>query len=459
MKKPPFPRWLTQLTKTFPTRLFRTDPATLELHSKDGWFATAMPQVVAFPRTKQDVSALLAFASQHRIPVTPRGAGRGYVGSAIPVKGGIALSSEKLDRILELSPTDAVAIVQPGVNVGHLKASAEAVGFTYPPDPASFRDNSIGGNIATNAGGPRCLKYGVTKHYVLGLEVVLPNGTIVQTGGRTHKNKVGFDLTSLFIGSEGMLGFVTEATLRLIPTPPQRAVIVAAFANAPQAAATVGAIFQAGFLPAALEIADALTLRAARAYTKNVPPGDSVLLIEIDGQRGAVASDLQLLLRLLKKCQPTELRHAIGQKASARLWNMRKDFSYSLRATGLTKLNEDVTVPRGKLLDLFLLSQQLEKKYGIQVGSFGHAGDGNIHVNLMVEPGQATSPNSRKALDDLFRHVIQWGGAISGEHGIGLAKKPWWPAAVSPELHQFHLQIKKSLDPLGIMNPGKFLDP
>lgn len=454
------PSWLRDLERALPQGTVRTDAETLAAHAGDAWFARTEPEAVALPRTAAQVATILRIASQHRLPVTPRGAGQGYVGGAVPVRRGLVLSTARMKRILDLSPSDAVAVVQPGVNVGDLKKAAEAVGMAYPPDPASFRDNSIGGNLATNAGGPRCLKYGVTKHYALGLQVALADGTLIRAGGRTHKNKMGFDLVSLFVGSEGTLGVITEATLRLIPAPPQRAVVVAAFATAPQAAAAVGQIFTAGFLPAALEIADSLTLRAARAYTSGVPEGDAVLLIEIDGQKGAVASDLRGLLAILRATSPVDLRHALGPEASARLWNMRKDFSYSLRATGLTKLNEDVAVPRSRLLDLFHLAERLEKKYRLHVACFGHAGDGNIHVNLMVNPAEAQAPTTLRALDELFDHVIRWRGVITGEHGVGLAKKRWWDRAAPAELKHLHTRIKHALDPLGILNPGKFLpDP
>ena len=457
---PRTPSWLRTLQQALPSGILRTDPETLDAHAGDAWFARTLPEAVALPKTPAHIATILRIASRHRLPVTPRGAGKGYVGGAVPVRSGLVISTARMNRILDLSLPDAVAVVQPGVNVGHLKQAAEAIGLAYPPDPASFRDNSIGGNLATNAGGPRCLKYGVTKHYALGLQVALADGTLLRTGSRTHKNKMGFDLTSLFVGSEGTLGIITEATLRLIPKPPQRAVAVASFATAPDAAAAVGRIFAAGFLPAALEIADALTLRAARAYTTGVPDGQAVLMIEIDGQKGAVASDLRALLAILRACAPVDLRHASGQEASTRLWNMRKDFSYSLRATGLTKLNEDIAVPRGRLLDLFQFAARLEKKYHLQVACFGHAGDGNIHVNLMVNPADAQSPKTLRALDELFDRVIRWGGVITGEHGIGLAKKRWWDRSAPPELRHLHTQIKQTLDPLGILNPGKFLpDP
>src|SRR3989440_1008313 len=266
------------------------DPETLVAHSGDKWFATEAPEAVVFAKSTSDVLKLLRFASQRKIPVTARGAGFGYVGGCVPAKKGIAISLMRMNRIKEISFADAIAIVEPGVITSDLKAASRAQKLFYPPDPASMKDCSIGGNVATNAGGPRCLKYGVTRNYVIGLEVVLANGEILRTGGRVHKNKTGFDLMGLFVGSEGMLGVVTEISLRLLPLPPARATLAAEFAAAPQAAATVQEIFAKGFLPASLEIADSFTLEAARKDLGRalVPPGNAHLLVDLDGQEESV---------------------------------------------------------------------------------------------------------------------------------------------------------------------------
>src|SRR5207249_10600570 len=262
------------------------DAETLAAHSGDKWFAAHPPEVVVFATSTGDVSKLLQFAAREKIPVTARGGGFGYVGGCVPVRGGIALSLMRMNRIKEINSADAVAVVEPGVFTAELKSAVRAQKLFYPPDPASMKDCTIGGNVATNAGGPRCLKYGVTSNYVIGLEVVLANGDVLRTGGRVHKNKTGFDLIRLFVGSEGMLGVVTEVTVRLLPLPPARATLSAAFATAAQAAETVQAIFAAGFLPSALEIADHFTLEAARRDVgeKIVPEGNAHLLIDLDGQ-------------------------------------------------------------------------------------------------------------------------------------------------------------------------------
>src|SRR2546430_2326307 len=276
--------------------LVADDPDTLTAHSGDRWFAAHQPDFVVFARSTADVSKLLQFASRDKIPVTARGGGFGYVGGCVPARGGIALSLMRMNRIKEISFADAVAIVEPGVFTADLKAAVRAQKLFYPPDPASMKDCTIGGNVATNAGGPRCLKYGVTRNYVIGLEVVLANGDVLRTGGRVHKNKTGFDLIGLFVGSEGILGVVTEVTLRLLPLPPARATLSAAFATAAQAAEAVQAIFAAGFLPSSLEIADHFTLEAARRDLGKmlVPEGNAHLLVDLDGQEASVRSESEI---------------------------------------------------------------------------------------------------------------------------------------------------------------------
>jgi glycolate oxidase len=438
------------------------DPETIAVHSGDKWFAAHPPEVVVFARSTADVSKLLQFASLEKVPVTARGGGYGYVGGCVPARGGIALSLMRMNRIKEINFTDAVAIVEPGVFTAELKAAVRAQKLFYPPDPASMKDCTIGGNVATNAGGPRCLKYGVTRNYVIGLEVVLANGDVLQTGGRVHKNKTGFDLLGLFVGSEGMLGVVTEITLRLLPLPPARATLSAAFATAPQAAEAVQAIFAAGFLPSALEIADHFTLEAARRDLgeKIVPEGNAHLLIDLDGQQASVRSEAAAIRELIEMRKPNALQIASGEADCEKLWALRRQFSNSLRATGLTKLNEDVVVPRGHLVDLMEFTDMLQAKHGFPIACFGHAGDGNIHVNIMADRYKrdaAVRERVDRALDDLFEQVLAWGGVITGEHGIGLAKKRWWPEATSEVARDLHRRLKQALDPDDILNPGKFV--
>lgn len=439
------------------------DDQTLAAHSGDKWFASEAPEAVVFARSTSEVSKLLKFASAKKIPVTARGAGFGYVGGCVPVRKGIALSLMRMNRIIEISFADAIAVVEPGVITADVKAAARATKLFYPPDPASMADCSIGGNIATNAGGPRCLKYGVTRNYVTGLEVVIANGDVLRLGGRVHKNKTGFDLVGLFVGSEGMLGIVTEITLRLLPLTPARATISAAFAKMSEAAGAVQEIFANGFLPASLEIADGFTLEAARKDlgTAVVPPGNAHLLVDLDGQEDSVGSEANAIRKLLATKKPNAVETATGEENCEKLWALRRQFSNSLRATGLTKLNEDVVVPRSRIVDLVEFAEQLQAKHGFPIACFGHAGDGNIHVNIMADRynrDAAVREKVENALDELFAQVLAWGGVITGEHGIGLAKKPWWPEATSEPVRQLHRKLKQVLDPNGILNPGKFVD-
>jgi len=453
---------IRSLTRLLGADVVRIDAPTLTEHAKDRWFAARTPDVAILAKSRSDVEKTLRFATKHNIPVTPRGAGVGYVGGCVPVQGGIALSVARLNRIKEINVADAVAVVEPGVITGDLQAAVRKLGWFYPPDPASLKECSLGGNIATNAGGPRCLKYGVTRNYVLGLEVVLADGRVLRCGGRTHKNKQGFDLIGSFVGSEGMLGIVTEATLRLLPHPPTRGTLAASFRTFRQAANAVQQIFAAGFLPSALEIADPFTLKSAAEYLgREIAPGaKSLVLVEIDGHPESVKGEMRELAKLLNSIKAIAVLDAFGDEACEELWGLRRAYSASLKATGLTKLNEDIVVPRGKLVELAEFGEALAKKYGYPVACFGHAGDGNIHVNIMAahyHDDRKVKQSVDRALDDLFHWVIKAGGAITGEHGIGLAKKPWWPLAADRVNREVHAALKRALDPQGILNPGKFV--
>src|SRR5436853_458 len=291
------------------------DAQTLADHSGDKWFAHETPEVVVFARSTDDVSKLLRCANENKIPVTARGAGYGYVGSCVPIRRGIALSLVRMNQIKEINFADAIAVVEPGVITGELKRAVREKKLFYPPDPASFEHCTIGGNVATNAGGPRCLKYGVTRNYVVGLEVVLANGEVLRTGGRVHKNKTGFDLIGLLVGSEGMLGVTTEIILKLLPLPPSRSTISASFSTMSEAAATVQKIFALGFLPSSLEIADHFTLKAARhdSGVTHVPAGNAHLLVDLDGQEETVGAEMGKLRDLVASQQPTALEIATNE--------------------------------------------------------------------------------------------------------------------------------------------------
>ncbi|HNQ72906.1 MAG TPA: FAD-linked oxidase C-terminal domain-containing protein [Verrucomicrobiota bacterium] len=450
---------LLRLQKLLPSEI-KLDPATRNQYGGDKWFASHCPDAVALPRSTRSVATILQYASRHRIPVTPRGAGHGYVGGCVPLRGGIVLSLERLNRIKEINADDFVVVTEPGVITADLQAAVEKQNRFYPPDPASRKESFIGGNIATNAGGPRCLKYGVTRDYVLGLEVVLADGTPVRLGGRTHKNKTGLDLHRLFVGSEGLLGVITEATLKLLPLPPDRANLAVGFGSMRQAVRSLHAILDAGFLPAALELADAFTLTAAYRRTKSerLRGCRAHLIVEVDGQRASVRQEIKTLQRLIRRQHPLFVQAGFGPGQCEQIWQIRREFSYSLRDTGLTKLNEDIVVPRSRLEDLFAFAAQLQQKHGLQLACFGHAGDGNIHTNLMVDFTQpGAKRRSAAALDALFKQVLAWNGAITGEHGVGIAKQRWWPLAASPGVRQLHRTIKRALDPHDILNPGKFI--
>jgi glycolate oxidase len=451
-------RTLSRLRRLLPAGELHLEPAFCARFAGDKWFATHQPDAVVLPRSTESVCAVLRFAQAHRMPVTARGAGQGYVGSCVPNRGGIVLSLERMNRIREIHAEDFVAVVEPGVITKTLQDKVERRGLFYPPDPASRADCSLGGNIATNAGGPRCLKYGVTRDYVLGLEVALADGSLVRLGGRTHKNKTGFDLHRLFVGSEGLLGIVTEATLKLLPLPPSRACLAVGFDSTRGATRGIQAVFGAGFLPCALEVADSFTLAAARRRTgsRQLEGCHSLIMVELDGQADSVRHEIRVLEKVLRRGKPLFIDRAVGHAACERLWQIRREFSYSLRDTGLTKLNQDIVVPRGRLEDLFQFTARLQKKHGLPVAAFGHAGDGNIHVNIMLDRAQpGADARSQAALDDLFAQVLKWDGVITGEHGIGLAKERWWRQAVAPGVRALHRAVKKALDPNEILNPGK----
>lgn len=453
------PGSIAALRRAIPSDELSFDLEIRKSHAGDKWFASHTPEAVVLARSTDTVVHLMKWATRYRVPVTARGAGHGYVGGCVPSSGGVVVSLARMNRIKEVHARDFVAVIEPGVLTKQLQDAVVEQGLFYPPDPASRADCTLGGNIATNAGGPSCLKYGVTRDYVLGLEVVLADGSVAQLGARTHKNKTGFDLTRLMVGSEGLLGIVTEATLKLLPRPPFRACLSAGFKDPSVAAQGIDAIFGAGFLPCALEVADSLTLSAARKRTGSrlLDGCEAHLLVELDGQEASVREEIVAVAGLIRRLGPVFSKRAMGAEQCEKLWRLRREFSYALRDTGLTKLNEDIVVPRGRLVELFQFANQLQARHGFPVACFGHAGDGNIHVNVMVD---MTQPNARErseeALDDLFRQVLDWGGAITGEHGVGLAKKRWWPQAASPAVRAAHDAVKAALDPLGILNPGKF---
>ena len=457
------PKWLAGLAAVLDPVRISVAADTCEEFGADRWHASAMPEVVVHALSRDDVVATLKYANENNIPVTTRGAGVGYVGGCVPVKGGILLSVRKMDRIIEVNTADGVAVVEPGVILDDLQESVRERGWYYPPDPASLKECSVGGTIATNAGGPRCVKYGVTRHYILGLEVVLASGEVLETGGRCHKNKTGFDLIGMFVGSEGLLGVVTKATLRLIPHPEARAILTATFPEFETAAIAVQTILDSGWQPSGLEITDGFTLKAARNRLgpEMLPDGDAHLIVELDGRQDSVLNDLAHLRELIESLGANSVEEARDKESCEAIWKLRREFSYSLRDTGLIKLNEDIVVPRSKLVDLVKFARSLEEQTDIPVACFGHAGDGNIHTNFMVKDydvDEAAREKADSALDILFKWIVENDGQITGEHGVGLAKKRWFKEAVSPVSSKIHRDLKATLDPNGILNPGKFIE-
>jgi len=437
----------------------RDDATTLSAYAADALGQGHPPDLVVFPATSSDVSAVARLCTAHLVPLVVRGAGTGYTGGAVPTHGGLVLSLERMNRILEIDEVNLLAVVEPNVINGDLQRAVERVGLFYPPDPASLESSSIGGNVAECAGGPRAFKYGTTKRYVLALEAVLPTGEIVHTGSKAVKNVVGYDLTQLLVGSEGTLAIVTKVTLRLIPKPPVRATLAAAFRDVRDAVNAVTAMIARRVVPAAIELVDDKSLEALAAHLGRtvVPAGSSAMVIvECDGTQAAVDEEHRLVEAACREAGATQLRRAETEAERDEIWGLRRQLSLALRATGLLKINHDVVVPRGRIPELFDTIDDLATRFHLQVASFGHAGDGNIHVNLMIDKDDAEQrARAREAERYLFERVVSFGGSISGEHGIGFAKAPYLTLELSANEIALMKRVKTAFDPAGILNPGK----
>jgi glycolate oxidase len=434
------------------------DPQTLDAYAADALGRGHAPDVVVRPADTAEVAAVARLCQEHRVPLVVRGAGTGYTGGAVPTRGGVVLSVERLNRILEIDPVNLTVVVEPAVITGELQRAVEARGLYYPPDPASLEMSSIGGNVAECAGGPRAFKYGTTKRYVLALEAVLPTGEIIHTGSKAVKNVVGYDLTQLLVGSEGTLAIITRITLRLLPYPPARATVMATFGDIRGAVNGVTALVHLGVIPASIELIDGDSLRALEAYVgRDVAPGASALLIvEADGVPAAVQEEIDLASSALTASGAITVKRAANDAEREALWAVRRQLSFALRATGLIKINHDVVVPRGRVPQLFEEVDRLKAAYGLRVACFGHAGDGNIHVNLMLQPGdEAEMARAKRAERELFTRVVALEGSISGEHGIGFAKAPYLDIELSPDEIALMQRVKRAFDPAGILNPGK----
>ncbi len=437
----------------------RDDRVSLDAYGQDALRQVHPPDLVALPANTAEVAAVARLCHASGTPLVPRGAGTGYSGGAVPLRGGIVLSLERMNAILDIDEANLVAVVQPCVVTGHLQTAVEARGLFYPPDPASLDRSVIGGNVAECAGGPRAFKYGTTRRYVLGLEVVLPNGEVLRTGSKTIKNVVGYDLTQLIVGSEGTLAIITEITLRLVPRPRARATLRATFGDIRGAIDGVLKVLHAGATPAALELIDAASLEAVRANlgASLAPEGTAaVLLLEVDGSEAAVADDLATMERACGEAGATELRRATNEAERDELWRLRRELSLSLKTIAPLKLNHDVVVPLGRIPQLFDLVESLRRDHGLRMACFGHAGDGNIHVNIMADPADgAEVVRAHQAERLLFEGVVALEGAISGEHGIGFTKAPYLGIELSAPTIELMKRVKRAFDPAGILNPGK----
>jgi glycolate oxidase len=456
----PLPRgFAAGLREAIGSEYVRSDPASIEGVSADALGIPHAPELVALPGSTRDVAAIARACHESRVPLVVRGAGTGYTGGAVPTAGGVVLSMERLNRILEIDSENLLAVVEPNVVTGDLQSAVERVGLFYPPDPASLDRSSIGGNVAECAGGPRAFKYGTTKRYVLALEAVLPTGEIVHTGSKAVKNVVGYDLTQLLVGSEGTLAIITKVTLRLIPKPAAAAAVAAAFSSVQGACGAVTGMIRRHVVPTAIELIDADSLRAIESYAKRAPwpaGAEALLLVECDGTPASVEEEIGRAAEACVAAGAVQMSAVSTGAERDALWAVRRDLSLALRATGLLKINHDVVVPRGRIPQLFAVVDELRREYRLQIASFGHAGDGNIHVNLMVDRDDASArARAREAERVLFERVVALEGSISGEHGIGFAKSSYLGMELSPEVVALMKRVKAAFDPHGILNPGK----
>lgn len=437
---------------------FRESPEERLCYSYDATGREYLPDAVVFPTTAGEVRQIVLLANERRFPVVPRGAGSGFSGGCLPVRGGVVVSTERMDRILSIDPVNLLAVVEPGVVTETLKEEARRRSLFYPPDPASMKFGTIGGNIAECAGGMSAVKYGVTRDYVLGLEAVLGTGELVRTGVSTAKGVVGYDLTRLLVGSEGTLGIVTRATLRLLPLPAATATLLGLFPDNAAASRAVTGIVEARITPSAMELMDRSAIECVRRVVEiDLPEGTGcALLVEVDGAPSAVAAESDAVDAALRRHGAIEVRRAADGPGRERLWKLRRSISPALRKIAPVKLNEDIVVPRSELPGMMSFLSELAERERLTIVNFGHAGDGNIHVNVMIS---GTDPDERRradaAVESIFRKTVEVGGTISGEHGVGIAKAPFFEMEVGPLGVSVMKRLKAAFDPNGVLNPGK----
>jgi glycolate oxidase len=427
-------------------------------YSYDATQQQFLPDIVLHPASATEISRIMLLANEELIPVFPRGAGSGFTGGSLPTKGGIVLSTERFDKILEIDEENLVATVEPGVVTEQFQQAVEKVGLFYPPDPASLKFSSLGGNVAECAGGPRCVKYGVTKDYIIGLEVVTPTGDIINTGGQTMKGVVGYDLTKLLCGSEGTLGIITKIIIKLLPLPEAKQTMLVMFDSIDGAAQAVSAIIKGKIIPTTLEFMDGRTIECVRQATDlDVPKGaNAVLIIEVDGDREFLDKQVAKIDAIIKPLGVVETRIATTPEESEALWQIRRTVSASLRKVNPDKFNEDICVPRSRVPEMIRKIDAIGETYNIPIVNFGHAGDGNIHVNIMIDKKvEGELEKAEKAIEEVFKGALELGGTMSGEHGVGIAKAPYIDLEITEQAAVYMKTIKNALDPNNILNPGK----
>ncbi|EDP74495.1 FAD-linked oxidase C-terminal domain-containing protein [Hydrogenivirga sp. 128-5-R1-1] len=420
----------------------------------------AVPSAVVFPEDREDVVRLVEVCYEEGIPMFPRGAGSGLTGGAVPTsERGVVVSFERMNGF-EVDVDNATARVQPGVVTYDFQRHVEKLGLFYPPDPSSFKYSTIGGNIAENAGGPRCLKYGVTREYVLGIEAVIKGGELIRTGNPILKDVAGYDITKLFVGSEGTLGLLTEATLKLIPLPPARSTALALFNNLEDVGKAVTAIMTSGIFPSALEFMDRDAIKAVEDYKPVGLPRDveALLLIEVDGSKTAVREQIEEVGRLLSSLG-VEVRVAESEEEAQKLWTARKNLGPALGNLKTGKINEDIVFPRTYLAEALPKLREIAKKYDLLMVVFGHIGDGNLHVNFLYDKASPEEEErAERAVDEVFELALNYHGSITGEHGVGLTKKKFLKWQFGDTGYELLKGIKLLFDPKNLFNPGKVIE-
>jgi len=449
---------IKELTNIVGKDNIQTSKEDLICYSYDATNQKFLPDAVVFPKNVSEISLILKMANSEGFPVVPRGAGSGFSGGSLPVEGGVIVSLERMNKILKIDADNLIAIVEPGAVTGELQWEVEDLGLFYPPDPSSLKFCTIGGNVAECAGGPSAVKYGVTKDYVLGLEVVLPTGEVINTGTQTIKGVVGYDLTKLMVGSEGTLGIVTKIILKLLPLPEATKTMLAVFSDMRDAAAAVSRIISLKIIPSALEFMDKESISCVEEYSSIGLPADveALLLIEVDGAKELIEKQAESVKKICLDSRAREVRIAGDKKEAKKLWQIRRAISPSLAKLKPNKINEDIVVPRNKIPEAIIGIREIAKKYSLTNANFGHAGDGNIHVNIMIDKSDKDEfEKAEKAVKEIFELVLDFGGTISGEHGIGISKMPYIGMELSQPAIEVMKKIKQVLDPKGILNPGK----